>query len=67
MKCYVVSSRLFVPGHIMRPFRLQQEREALQAQRISLEQQLANLPRRIAELQAQEDEALQDFQQFFKE
>lgn len=64
MKCYIVSSNLFVPGLIMRPFRLEQERDALIKQKAELERRLETLPERIALLDKQHTESLIGFTPF---
>ena len=64
MKCCIVSSALFVPGQIMRPFRLEKEREALVKYQAELEQRLAGLPERIALLDKQYTESLVGFKPF---
>ena len=63
MRCYVVSSALFVPGRIMAPFRLQREREELEQRQVRLQRELSALPARIEELRRQEEVVLSDFSQ----
>lgn len=63
MKCYIVSSRLFASGQIMAPFRLQRERDAAIAKKVKLEQELARLPATIANLDAQANALLAEFNQ----
>jgi hypothetical protein len=47
MKCWIVSSSLFVPGRIMAPIRLTRERESMIARKAKLEAELAELPAKI--------------------
>jgi hypothetical protein len=49
MKVWIVPSSLFVPGHLLRPMRLKNEREALVQRKAKLEAELAAMPGRIAE------------------
>jgi hypothetical protein len=52
MKCWIVPSSLFVPGRIMAPIRLTREKEALEKRKAKLEAELAALPGKIAQAEA---------------
>jgi len=47
MKCYLVSSALFVPGRIMAPFRIEREKQVLLERKARLEHELASIPARL--------------------
>ena len=63
MKVLIVSSRLFVPGRIMTPFRLMRERDALLEKQERLKAELARIPARIAEAEQQAAAMLSEFEQ----
>ncbi len=52
-KYWIVSSSLFVPGRLMAPIRLQEEKAVLVTRKARLEAQLQHLPDRIADLDRQ--------------
>jgi hypothetical protein len=49
MRCYIVSSALFVPGRLFTAARLEEERDDLLRKEAAVRAQLATFPARIAE------------------
>lgn len=61
---WIVPSSLFVPGRLMAPIRLQEEKKVMELRKAKLEAELAALPGRIADTERKISELGEEYVPF---